>query len=65
MSITLTKNAKSQYQTKYINIQHHYIRKLVNKREFTIKWILESKMLIDRMTKALLAKTFRKYQALL
>ena len=37
ISITLTKNAKSQHQIKHIDIQHYYIRELVNKREFTIK----------------------------
>ena len=37
MSIALTKNAESQYQTKHINVQHHYIRELVNEEELTIK----------------------------
>ncbi len=37
MNIALTKNAESQYCTKHINIQYHYIRELVNKRELTVK----------------------------
>lgn len=37
MRIILIKNAKSQHYTKYINIQYHYIKKLVNKRKLTIK----------------------------
>ena len=37
MSIALTKNAESQHRTKHINVQHHYIRELVNKRELTIE----------------------------
>lgn len=37
MSITLTKNAKSQYRTKYINVQHHYIWELINEKEIIIK----------------------------
>lgn len=37
MSIALTKNVESQYQTKYINVQHYYIRELVNKKKLTIK----------------------------
>lgn len=65
ISIALTKNTKSQHQTKHINIQHYYIRLLINKREFTIEWILESKILANRMTKFLPIKTFRKYSALL
>ena len=35
--IILTKNIESQYQTKDIDIQHYYIKKLVNKKVFTIK----------------------------
>lgn len=37
INIVFTKNAKNQYQSKDINVQYHYIRKLVNKREFIIK----------------------------
>ena len=37
ISTALTKNAKSQHQTKHIDVQHHYIWELVNKRELTIK----------------------------
>ncbi len=37
MSIALTKNAESQYRTNHIDIQHHYIREIVNERELTIK----------------------------
>lgn len=65
ISIVLTKNAKNQYQTKHINVQYHYIWKLVNKKDLIIKWILGSKMLADRITKFLLTEIFRRYQALL
>lgn len=65
MSIAPTKNAKSQYWTKHINVQHHYIRELVNKKEFIIKWIPRSKMLADEITTALPIKTFRTYRVLL
>lgn len=37
MSIALTKNAESQRHTKHIDVQHHYIRKLVDEGELTIK----------------------------
>lgn len=37
VSIALTKNAESQHQTKHIDVQHYYIKKLVNKKELTIK----------------------------
>lgn len=65
MSIALTKNAESQYQIKYIDIQPYYIRELVNKKEFIIRWILGSKILVDRIIKTLSTKTFKKHWALL
>lgn len=37
MSIDLTKNAKSQHYIKYIDIQHHYIKKPINKKKPIIK----------------------------
>lgn len=61
MSITLTKNIEGQHRTKYINVKHHYIKKLINMKKLTIEWILGLKMLADRMTKSLPTKTFRKY----
>lgn len=61
MRIALTKNIESQYHTKYINIQYHNIRKLVNEEELTVKWILGSDMLTDSMTKRLPTKIFQKY----
>ena len=65
MSIALTKNAESQHWTKHINVQHHYIRELVNERELTIEWISGLEMLVDSMIKSLPTKTFRKHRALL
>ena len=65
ISIALTNNTESQYRTKYINVQHHYIQELVNEGEITVKWIPGSEMLADSMTKVLSTETFRKHQALL
>lgn len=61
MSIALTNNTKSQYWTKHISIQHHYICKLVDEGKITIKWISSADMLADGMMKALPIKTFKKY----
>ena len=58
MSIALTKNAESQHRTKHIDVQHHYIRELVNEGELTVKWIPGSEMLADGMTKGLPTETF-------
>lgn len=65
ISIVLTKNIESQYQTKHINIQHHYIRELVSEGELTIEWVPSSEILANEMTKALSTETFKKHQALL
>ncbi len=65
ISMVLTKNAESQYYTKHIDVQHYYIRELVNKKEITIKWILESEILADGIIKKLPTETFRKHRALL
>lgn len=37
ISIALTKNAESQHQTKHIDVQHHYIRGLVNEGELIVE----------------------------
>ena len=63
MSITLTKNAESQHRTKRIDIQDHYIRELIYKKELTVGWVSSSEMLSDGMTKALTTETFRKHRA--
>lgn len=65
ISIALIKNAESQHCTKHIDVQHHYVQKLVNEGEFTIKWIPGVEILADEMTKALPTKMFRKHQAML
>lgn len=65
MSIALTKNAKSQQYTKHIDVQHHYIRKLIEKGKLTVTWIPSLEMLANEMTKALPTESFRKYQTFL
>ena len=63
MSITLTKNAESQHRTKHIDVQHHYIRELIDEKELTVVWVSSSEMLADSMTKALPTEMFRKHRA--
>lgn len=65
MSITLTRNAESQHRTKHIDVQHHYIRELVNEGELTIGWVPSSGMLANGVTKALPTETFKRHRALL
>lgn len=61
INIALTKNIKSQYRTKHINIQFYYIRKFVDEDKLTIKQIPSSKMLANKITKALPSEIFKKY----
>ena len=63
--IILTKNAKSQSQTKYIDGQYHYVKKLVNNGELMIKWVCSANMLADGFTKALTIDNFRQNPSLL
>lgn len=65
ISIALTKNAESQRRTKHIDVQHYYIRELIDEGELIVTWIPGSEMLADGMTKALPTETFRKHRALL
>lgn len=64
-SIILTKNAESQASTKYINVQHYYIRKLITNKEVKIEWICNTSMLVGGFTKALNANSFKLLQNLL
>lgn len=61
MSIALTKYVKSQHQTKHTNVQHYYIKELVNKKKLIIKQISISKMVVDKIIIILPSETFRKY----
>ncbi len=62
-SITLTKNAESQHRTKHIDVQHHYICKLVDERELEVKWICSTNILADGFTKTLSIDTFRRHRS--
>ena len=63
MSITLTKNAESHHRTKHIDVQHQYIRELIDEKELTVAWVSNSEILVDVMTKALSTETFRRHRA--
>lgn len=64
-SLNLTKNPESQHRTKHIDVQHHYVRELVNDKELKIEWVPSAMMLADGMTKALTIDLFKKHRALL
>ena len=62
MSLTLTKDLESQNRTKYINVIHHHVRKLVEDGDFGIEWIPSLLVLVDGLTKALPVGTFKRYR---
>ena len=64
-SLSLTKNPESQHRTKYIDVQYHYIRELVNDKKLDVEWTPSVMMLADGMTKALIVDLFKKHRALL
>lgn len=62
-SIKMIKNDKFPGQTKYIDIQHHFIRKLVEQNKICIDYINIKDMLANNFTKALGQLKFENHQA--
>lgn len=61
-SLTLTRDPKSQNQTKYIDVMHYYVRGLIKDGKLFIDWIESSTMLADGLIKALSIVLFKRYQ---
>ena len=61
-SFTLTRDPKNQNHIKHINIIYHHVRELVENEKLAIKWVSNSNMLADNLTKALPAGLFKKHQ---
>lgn len=47
----LTKDFKSRNCTKHINVMHHYVRRMIEDREISIKQILNSDILTNNLIK--------------
>ena len=62
-SIKMTKNDEFHGQTKHIDIQHHFIRELVERNEISIDYINTKDMLADDFTKALGKPEFENHRA--
>jgi hypothetical protein len=60
--LKLVRNAEFHDRTKYIDIQHHYVRELVADRYITVDWVPTKDMLTDRFTKTLKKDTFIEYR---
>ena len=62
-SIKMTKNDEFHGQTKYIAIQHHFIRELVERNEISIDYINTKDMVAEDFTKALKKPEFENHRA--
>lgn len=60
-SLILTKNPKSQNQTKHIDIMYCYICKLIENSKLAIDWIEKSTMLSDSLIKAFFIALLKKH----
>lgn len=60
-SVILTKDPKSQNQTKHIDMIHHHVRGLVEDGELAIDSIENSAMLADGLTKTLPTALFKRH----
>lgn len=52
-SIAMSKNAAFHQRSKHIDIQHHFVRELVTRRQVEFQFVSTDKMLADVLTKAL------------
>jgi len=59
-AINISKNPIQQSRTKHIDIQHHFIRDLVEEKVVTLEHVDTEEQLTDIFTKALDAKQFEK-----
>lgn len=62
MSLTLTKDLKSQNWTKHIDVMYYHMCGLVEDGELAIELIEISAILTDRLIKTLFVGLFKKYQ---
>lgn len=61
-SIKLVQNAEQHSRMKHIDVQHHYIRSLVDDGELVVEWVATKDMLADGLTKALTKDLFKEHR---
>lgn len=62
ISLTLMTYSECPNRPKHIDVIHHHIRELLENEELAIKWISRLNMLVNGLTKALLAGFFKRHQ---
>jgi hypothetical protein len=63
--IALSKNPEGQSKTKHIDVQHHFVRELIEEGELCLDWVPTKEMLADGLTKALPFPQFRAHRHLM
>ena len=61
-SLDLVKNAEYHDRTKHIDVQHHYVRELVQDDYVRMEWVSTKEQLADGFTKALPKATFSEHR---
>jgi len=58
LAIAMTKNLVFYTRSKYIELRHHFMKDMINKKEIQLDFINTNDQPIDVLTKAVLAKKF-------
>ena len=58
--LTLIKNSEQHFRTKHIDVQYHYIRKVVNDNFIRVSYCSINEMIADILTKSLITAIFEK-----
>jgi hypothetical protein len=64
-AISMAQNNVLHNRSKHIDIKHHFIRELIERKVFRIDWISTSEQVADVLTKKLLPRTFIKFRDLI
>ena len=64
-AITLTRNPKTHYRTKHIDIKYHYIREAVEKEDIELVYCPTDRMVADILTKGLPRPKFDELRSLM
>ena len=64
-AISMARNDVLHNRSKHIDIKHHFIRELIERKVFLIEWIGTAEQVADVLTKTLLPRIFVKFRDLI